>query len=114
MTYEDVLFVYRSSRRKGFLGSRTLPLPSIPSRQLSGLLVIGNRRTIYSLRDTYAPFRLQEGVHQSILARNMGTNTAMLEKHYGHTSKVVNVAELIKRTGGSKTRKVGAVDWLME
>jgi hypothetical protein len=44
----------------------------------------------------------------------MGTSTAMLEKHYGHTSNVVNAAELTKRTGGSKTRKIGAVDWLME
>ena len=74
----------------------------------------GNRRTIYSLRHTYATFRLQEGVHQYILARNMGTSTAMLEKHYGHTSNVVNAAELTKRTGGSKSRKIGAVDWLME
>jgi len=30
------------------------------------------------------------------------------------TSNVVNAAELTKRAGGSKTRKVGAVDWLME
>ncbi len=74
----------------------------------------GSRRTIYSLRHTYATFRLQEGVHQYILAQNMGTSTAMLEKHYGHTSNVVNAAELTKRTGGSKTRKIGAVDWLME
>lgn len=73
----------------------------------------GNRRSIYSLRHTYATFRLQEGVHQYILAKNMGTSTAMLEEHYGHTSNLVNAAELTKRTGGSKTRKVGAVDWLM-
>ena len=74
----------------------------------------GNRRTIYSLRHTYATFRLQEGVHQYILARNMGTSTAMLEKHYGHTSNVVNAAELTKRTGGSKTRAIRALDWLMD
>ncbi len=74
----------------------------------------GNQRTIYSLRHTYATFRLQEGVHQYILAQNMDTSTAMLEKHYGHTINVVNAAELTKRTGSSKTRKVGAVDWLLE
>ncbi len=38
----------------------------------------------------------------------------MLEKHYEHTSNVVNAAELTKRTGGGKTKKVGAVDWLMD
>jgi hypothetical protein len=38
----------------------------------------------------------------------------MLEKHYGHTSNVMNAAELTKRTDRSKTRKIGAVDWLME
>lgn len=46
----------------------------------------GNRRTIYSLRHTYATFRLKDGVHQFVLAKNMGTSVAMLEKHYGHTS----------------------------
>ena len=74
----------------------------------------GNRRTIYSLQHTHADFRLQEGVHQYIPAQNMGTSTAMLEKHYGHTSNVVNAVELTKRTGGCRTRKVGAVDWLMD
>ena len=34
----------------------------------------GNKRTIYSLRHTYATFRLQEGVHQFVLAKNMGTS----------------------------------------
>ena len=32
----------------------------------------------------------------------------MLEKHYGHTSNVVNAAEPTKRTGGSRTWKIGA------
>ena len=46
----------------------------------------GAKRTIYSLRHTYATFRLHEGVNQYLLARNMGTSAAMLEKHYEHTS----------------------------
>ena len=37
----------------------------------------GNRHSIYSLRHTYATFRLVEAVHQFILANNMGTSTAM-------------------------------------
>jgi integrase len=56
----------------------------------------GNKRTIYSLRHTYATFRLQEGVHQFVLAKNMGTSVVMLEKHYGHTSNVASAAELTK------------------
>lgn len=46
----------------------------------------GDRRTIYSLRHTYATFRLQEGVNHYVLARNMGTSVKMLEQYYGHTS----------------------------
>ena len=74
----------------------------------------GNKRTIYSLRHTYATFRLQEGVHQFILARNMGTSTAMLEKHYGHTSNVASAAELTKGGRYKGGIKATAVDWLME
>ena len=46
----------------------------------------GERRTIYSLRHTYATFRLHEGVNHFVLARNMGTSVKMLEQFYGHTS----------------------------
>ena len=72
----------------------------------------GNKRTIYSLRHTYATFRLQEGVHQFILAKNMGTSTAMLEKHYGHTSNVASAAELTKGGAFKGGKKAKAVDWL--
>ena len=72
----------------------------------------GNKRTIYSLRHTYATFRLQEGVHQFILAKNMGTSTAMLEKHYGHTSNVASAAELTKGGTFKGDKKAKALDWL--
>jgi integrase len=74
----------------------------------------GNRRTIYSLRHTYATFRLQDGVHQFVLAKNMGTSVAMLEKHYGHTSNVASAAELTKSGNFKGGKKTKAVDWLME
>jgi integrase len=74
----------------------------------------GNRRTIYSLRHTYATFRLQEGVHQFVLAKNMGTSVAMLEKHYGHTSNVASAAELTKGGNFKGDKKTKTVDWLME
>ena len=74
----------------------------------------GNKRTIYSLRHTYATFRLQDGVHQFVLAKNMGTSVAMLEKHYGHTSNVASADELTKVGRFKDNKKAKAVDWLTE
>jgi integrase len=73
----------------------------------------GNRRSIYSLRHTYATFRIQEGVNHYILAKNMGTSVEMLEKHYGHTTNVTSAAELTK--GGTfkgDKNKASAIDWI--
>ena len=73
----------------------------------------GNRRSLYSLRHTYATFRIQEGVNHYILAKNMGTSVEMLEKHYGHTTNVTSAAELTK--GGTfkgDKNKASAIDWL--
>lgn len=73
----------------------------------------GQKRTIYSLRHTYATFRLHEGVHQFILARNMGTSVAMLEQYYGHTSNVTSAGELTKTTKKRRTaEKASALSWL--
>ena len=45
----------------------------------------GKRRTLYSLRHTYATFRLlDEHVDYLTLARNMGTSVEMIERHYSH------------------------------
>jgi integrase len=56
----------------------------------------GHRRVIYSLRHTYATFRLHEGVNVYTLARNMGTSVKMLESFYGHTSNRAMASELTK------------------
>ncbi|WP_379553550.1 tyrosine-type recombinase/integrase [Qipengyuania sp. DGS5-3] len=56
----------------------------------------GDKRTVYSLRHTYATFRLQEGTNHYALAQNMGTSVSMLEKHYGHTTNVSAASELTK------------------
>jgi integrase len=56
----------------------------------------GQRRVIYSLRHTYATFRLHEGVNHYVLARNMGTSVKMLEQFYGHTSNRAMADELTK------------------
>jgi integrase len=42
----------------------------------------GQKRSLYSLRHTYATFRLHEGVNQYALARNMGTPVQMLETKF--------------------------------
>ena len=58
---------------------------------------MGRKRTLYSLRHTYATFRLGEEVSPYLLAKQMGTSVDMLEKHYG---QVVNrlVATQITKT----------------
>ena len=65
------------------------------------------KRTIYSLRHTYATFRLQEGVHHFTLARNMGTSTRMLETFYGHTSNRAMADELTK----TRKRAIKTLPW---
>jgi integrase len=67
----------------------------------------GERRTIYSLRHTYATFRLQEGVNHYVLARNMGTSVKMLEQFYGHTSNRAMASELTK----TRTREKSKLPW---
>ena len=44
----------------------------------------GEVRTLYSLRHTYATFQVLNGIDLHLLARQMGTSIAMLEKHYSH------------------------------
>lgn len=61
------------------------------------------RRTIYSLRHTYATFRLREGVHQFHLAQNMGTSVKMLSEFYGHV-RSRDVAEELTKTHSRRTR----------
>ena len=75
----------------------------------------GRHRTIYSLRHTYATFRLHEGVNHYVLSRNMGTSVKMLEDYYGHTSNITMSDELTKSrtrksTGTNKSRTVQKVD----
>jgi integrase len=60
----------------------------------------GNRRTIYSLRHTYATFRLEEGTNIYTLARNMGTSVNMIERFYGQTRTPDQFAELTKMRSG--------------
>lgn len=72
----------------------------------------GEVRTIYSLRHTYATFRLQNGVNHYFLARNMGTSVAMIEQYYGHTVNADSANELTKRVRQKKKGSVSTLKWL--
>ena len=57
--------------------------------------VNGSRRSLYSLRHTYATFQiLYSKIDLHTLAKNMGTSIAMLERHYSHL-EVIHKAELL-------------------
>jgi hypothetical protein len=61
----------------------------------------GQKRSLYSLRHTYVPFRLHENVNQC-LPRNMDTSVQMLETFYGHTTNRAMATELTKNKGRQK------------
>lgn len=54
----------------------------------------GQKRTLYSLRHTYATFALADGVDIHTLARQMGTSVLMLEKHYSKLTPMMNAEKL--------------------
>ena len=63
----------------------------------------GQKRTIYSLRHSYATFRLIEGVNQYLLAQNMGTSVEMIERFYGH----VKPSDVADKLAGQTARDSG-------
>jgi integrase len=65
----------------------------------------GKTRTIYSLRHTYATYRLSHGVDVYKLAQNMGTSVELIERHYGHTTNRGNASELTKLQKSSRSKK---------
>jgi integrase len=54
----------------------------------------GQRRTLYSLRHTYATRALAKGVDIHTLARQMGTSVLMIEKHYSKITPMLK-AEML-------------------
>lgn len=74
----------------------------------------GRLRTPYSLRHTYTSERLNAGVQEYHLAKNICTSVAMLEQHYGYTSTIGNVRELTKqrRKSGDVVDLTADLDWL--
>lgn len=75
----------------------------------------GQRRTIYSLRHTYATSRIEAGVNHYVLAKNMGTSVPMLERFYGHSTNVGMVDELTRpkrKTQTSSKKATSELGWL--
>jgi site-specific recombinase XerD len=66
----------------------------------------GDTRTIYSLRHTYATFRLMNGVDSYVLSKNLGTSVKMIELHYGHTTNRGFASELTKNKSNNKENKL--------
>jgi integrase len=54
----------------------------------------GRNRSLYSLRHTYATFALAEGVDIHTLARQMGTSTLMIERHYSKLTPMMAAEKL--------------------
>jgi site-specific recombinase XerD len=54
----------------------------------------GHKRTLYSLRHTYATFALLNGIDIHVLATQMGTSIGMLEKHYSHLTPTLSAEQL--------------------
>jgi integrase len=52
------------------------------------------RRTLYSLRHTYATRALVKGVDIHTLARQMGTSVLILEKHYSKITPMLSADKL--------------------
>jgi len=66
--------------------------------------VVKEKRTLYSLRHTYAHFALlTDKMDVYTLARQMGTSVKMIEQHYGHLNPAMK-ADVIagKRMGATK------------
>jgi integrase len=52
------------------------------------------KRTLYSLRHTYATFALADGVDIHTLARQMGTSVGMIERHYSKLTPMLSAEKL--------------------
>ncbi len=66
------------------------------------------RRSLYSLRHTYAHFSiLNETMDIYTLARQMGTSVKMIEQHYGHLQPSQKADVIAGKRMGSKKKTVG-------
>jgi integrase len=68
--------------------------------------VSGARRSLYSLRHTYATFQIiYNKLDLHTLAKNMGTSIAMLERHYSHLEVLHRAEALAGRPESRRPRR---------
>jgi integrase len=72
---------------------------SVLLKQLGLEKTAGGKRTLYSLRHTYITHMLLDKVPPSVIAKQCGTSSAMIEMHYSHITPLMHVKELL----GSET-----------
>jgi len=71
----------------------------------------GEKRTLYSLRHTYATMRLEKGdVNIHDLALNMGCTVQQIERHYSHVLTAKRRAEITKVKKPVKAKDAPAVE----
>lgn len=63
----------------------------------------GGKRTLYSLRHTYITHLLLDRVPVSVIAKQCGTSTAMIETHYSHITPLMYAKELAGGDGAAMT-----------
>ena len=63
----------------------------------------GGKRTLYSLRHTYITHMLLDRVPVSVIAKQCGTSTAMIETHYSHITPLMYAKELAGDDGAAMT-----------
>lgn len=66
----------------------------------------GGKRTLYSLRHTYITLRLLEGIRPSVIAKQCGTSTEMIQQHYDHLTALMHVKELVGSEGAELTKLI--------
>lgn len=66
----------------------------------------GGKRTLYSLRHTYITHLLLDRVPVSVIAKQCGTSTAMIETHYSHITPLMYAKELAGGEGAAMTKLI--------
>jgi integrase len=74
----------------------------------------GEKRSLYSLRHTYATVRRAHGVGWEDLALNMGCKREQLEKHYDHSTSNTRRHEIVKTKRGPKKAAAAPAEGSMD
>ncbi len=66
----------------------------------------GGKRTLYSLRHTYITHLLLDQVPPTVIAKQCGTSTAMIELHYSHITPLMYAKELAGSENAELTKLI--------